>query len=442
MVINLVLAALAGLAALFIAVRHQRHYILFLLVVGLLGFSCPLPLGGLNLSAVWLAMLIVLGGMVALQRSAVRVPYRVAERLYLVFLAWCVFEAIRSPSPLFALRLFLKLFYPFLVIRLAHTSLLSEGEALRGIRWLLTVSFLVSLLVGGLAQQLVPHFTFLAASLFWAYAAFADHTAILGMVALAYWRTFRSAGALALGGWYGLSPVLQGIRAGIGGFGLGASFFIVRAFRKPLAMVMLVGLYGAVASALFLVPEVRQHMFVPSASVDPRQAMLRPDMISMEDINTSGRFELWRVVMADFFWPNPLCGSGLGSTQAWFYGGSFGQNKVRVEHSSYVRLLADTGLIGFSLFLATMIACFASGWRAYRQAGSPPVRFFALSVLTTFPALAFCMGFDNLFNYVLPATQYPFALAGILFGLHYRAALRARRDAEPASRPVGLPAKA
>jgi O-antigen ligase len=143
---------------------------------------------------------------------------------------------------------------------------------------------------------------------------------------------------------------------------------------------------------------------------------LDPGSIDVDRIDSSGRTSVWKTVLDKFFWPSPLTGSGLGASQAWFYRGGYGS--LMVEHSEYVRLLADTGIVGLGLYLLIVLSSMRSLWAIYRSASHPMIRHLSLLGLCVFPVYLVCMGFDNVLNYVLPAEQFPFALTGAAIGLH------------------------
>jgi O-antigen ligase len=131
-------------------------------------------------------------------------------------------------------------------------------------------------------------------------------------------------------------------------------------------------------------------------------------------------------------------GSGLGATQAWFYGG--GYRELMAEHSEYVHLLADTGAVGLGLYLAMVGSCVVTVWRVYRTTTHRLTRYLGVTALCMFPAFMFCMAFDNVLNYALPVGQYPFAFTGAVIGLS-RAQRREweRIDAQQRKTPAGDP---
>jgi O-antigen ligase len=463
-----------ALAAVLVAVNfawfRPRALPAFLLIGGLLHFGGGPRIAGLELSAWWLAVMIAMAGVTLLRmpqpavrpacaatagrrahralsgvegpalsfgaagdlpftarlsspKSAGRGPFELSwpERLYALFLCWCLLQVLRAESTYFAARVYLKLLFPFLVMMLARRAMLSRARFGTALKWVLGASFVASLLVGGFTQRFLPSLCWgFGARLLWAGASFADHAAVAGVLALVAWRLFDRPRYMALGVWLGLSSVLAGIRTGIAAFAVGASVFALMTFRRTTAIPALVGIYLLAAASLFALPGMKERMFYDAEAVDSRGVILRPYSLAADELDASGRFAMWETVLERFFNPSPLTGSGLGATQAWFYSGAYGE--VRVEHSSYVRLLCDTGLVGLSLFLLTMVSCMLTAWRVRRESAAPEARLCALGVLCTFPVLMVCMGFDNLLNYVLPATQHPFAFTGILLGLEERTA--------------------
>ncbi len=234
------------------------------------------------------------------------------------------------------------------------------------------------------------------------------------VVALLCWRLFAKWRYLAVALLLGSSSLLGFIRTGVAATAIGVSVFAILEFgKKSLPLVLII--YLGSALAFVALPEMREKMFVDSNGVRLGD-VLNPTTMDYKNIQSSGRFALWQATMDRFFWDNPTLGSGLGATQAWFYKG--GYPGLLVEHSEYVRLLCDTGIVGLCLFLIMIASCMAALWKIYRSAGHPLVRYFGLMGFSVFPAYLFCMGFDNVLNYALPAGQYPFAFTGAAIGLY------------------------
>jgi len=211
-----------------------------------------------------------------------------------------------------------------------------------------------------------------------------------------------------------MNGLLASIRTGVLATVVGVSVFLLLEFRRK-GLPLVVGMYFAVVLAAVALPGLRDKTFMDMDDADFSKVALDPSSIDVDRIDSSGRTTAWKTVLDRFFWPSPLTGSGLGATQAWFYRG--GYEGLMVEHSEYVRLLADTGIVGLSLYLLIVLSSMKSLWAIYRGASHPMTRYLSLLGLSVFPVYLVCMGFDNVLNYVLPAAQFPFALTGAAIGM-------------------------
>lgn len=131
---------------------------------------------------------------------------------------------------------------------------------------------------------------------------------------------------------------------------------------------------------------------------------------------------MWTEVLNRFFWPDPLLGSGLGSTQVWFYSGTAKQvlyTNLKVEHSEYVKLAADTGVIGLGLYIAMHLTAWGTALLAHRRSKTDAARIFSIAALCGLPVFWICMAFDNALLYVLPVAQLPTAFAAIASALSF-----------------------
>lgn len=432
--VSLALMVLAVLLASWCVYGRPAHFPVFLLIVGPLQFGVDAEQGGvgMNLSAIWLLALILLSIVAIIRMPGPRVSLSGVEWLYAAFLAWAALGAYRAPDPMFSARMFLKLLYPFLVLVLARRAVLSGRfpDIQVAFKWVVIASFVAFLFVGGFTQRFLPAVCWQAAGIVWACAAFADHTAVMGVASLVGWRVFKNKWYLAYGLLAGVSPVLVGIRTGVGGFFVGASVFVLLTFRRAAAIPMLLGCYVLFGAALLFVPDMKAHMFHDAGSVDSVALLKNPGDISLDNVNNSGREMLWTVAMTTLFDPNPLVGSGLGATQQFMYTQTFTQMKV--VHSSYVELLCDTGIAGLALYLLALLVIMLRCGAMLRGVVDTRVRFLSLCTLCSIPAILVCMGFDNVVNYTLPAGQYPFAFAGLALG-YSQAIARVRLPAAPAA---------
>ena len=414
--ISLILAVLAvGLLADF-AIRRPWHFPVAMLAMGVFRFGADAG-GGMNLSALWLLAVFGLALLAIARLPRPRVSLSVPEKAYALFLAWCLLLLLRSPNLAYGVRMLLKLAFPFFAMMVARRATLT-GKALparRALAWVLGASFAAFALVGGPTQKYLGVVCWKASSILWAAAAFADHLAVMGVVALVCWRVWGGRHYLAYGILAGISPVLIGIRTGLGGFTLGMATFLLLSCRRTVAAPLLCGLVLLAAGAILFVPSMKEHAFHNAESVDSGAAIWNPLAVSMDNVNMSGRTMMWDMAMRRLWDDQPLWGSGLGAAQAFMY--TQNVTRIKVVHSSYVEVLCDMGLIGLGFYVAAFFACMSAAVRVYRQAATPDLRAISLATACSIPAIMFCMGFDNVINYTLVAGQIPFALTGFTVAL-------------------------
>jgi len=155
-----------------------------------------------------------------------------------------------------------------------------------------------------------------------------------------------------------------------------------------------------------LVEKFRSRMFLGSHVVS---------FESVKDINNamgrvagSGRFAAWSEVLDKFFKPHMAFGSGIGTTQNFYYSSNLG---IGVIHSEYVRLLAETGLVGLLLFMLSMFYYFLSMKRnMMRFSGMKNI--YIMGICSLFSYMTF-MATDNAFDYINQFGFYVFGIIGI-----------------------------
>jgi hypothetical protein len=119
-------------------------------------------------------------------------------------------------------------------------------------------------------------------------------------------------------------------------------------------------------------------------------------------MNFQGREIIWPVV-GQAFLASPVLGQGLGVSTHYVVttidpaGGA-------VVHNEYLRLAADTGLIGLTLFTTAMIIWLVAAVRGGRAPGL--VREFAVPAVAGMVAWAVIALTDNPFDYYAQFTQY------------------------------------
>lgn len=403
-----------------VAVNRPRDFALFLLPIGICEFGAELEgAGGLaNTSSLWLLLLIVVCLWVLLRIGSGSLTLNAPEILYLLFLAWCVFEAAHAQQHDYATRSFLRLLFPFASMYIARRTVRDVSRAKRLVRYQYLATFTDSIVHCGVFVLPLLFYPIANLHVLWFGAVFFDQACIITFLSLACWKIWRNYLSLALAFLLAALCFVATNRTTLLALVVGGSIFCLLEYRR-LSVVLLPALYLVLGAVVMLVPSVRHKMFYQPDKVQSG-LLLETNVLSNKQFNDDGRYAMWTEVMNRFFWPNPVLGSGLGATQAWFYNGGAEDvlhTKLKVEHSEYVKLAADTGSIGLGLYIAMHLAAFGSASLAYRRSRTDMARIFSIAALCSLPVFWICMAFDNALLYVLPVAQLPTAFAAIASSL-------------------------
>jgi O-antigen ligase len=441
MVVSLSAMLLATLVACAVAVNRPQGFALFLIPIGVCQFGADLEgAGGLaNTSAIWLLLLIVVCLGVMLNIGAASLKLNTPEVLYLLFLGWCLFEAARAHEHAYAARSFLRLLFPFASMYIARRTVRSVGRAERLVRYQYIATLCVSLLHWGAVVLPALFYAIANVGIVWFGAVFFDQACIVTLLALACWKVRRDLRSLALAGMLAALCFAATNRTTLLALVAGGSIFCLLEFRR-LAILLLPALYLCLGAIVMLVPSVRQKMFYQPDKVQSG-LLLSADVLANKQFNDDGRYAMWTEVMNRFFWHCPLLGSGLGATQAWFYTGGAEEalhTRLKVEHSEYIKLAADTGIVGLGLYVAMHLSAWGTAWLAYRRSTHEMARVFSVAALCVLPAFWVCMAFDNALLYVLPVAQLPTAFAAIASSLSLSRGDTPRGEIRPQPQQVRL----
>ncbi len=132
--------------------ERPAHFPVYLMVMGIFRFGADVGIG-VDLSAIWLLGLWALCAVAML-----RLPAGYCSKLEMViwvFIAFLFVQALRLPTYIYAVRMFLKLSYPFLVFMLARRAFacLNAPNIPKMLKKVFLSSFAGFCLVGGFAQK-------------------------------------------------------------------------------------------------------------------------------------------------------------------------------------------------------------------------------------------------------------------------------------------------
>ncbi len=396
--------------------------------------------GGLDMNGIRLiAMVVAIAALAAVERRVERSFAAPSARWYLLFLLYAATTLLYSDSRLDGLRLLLKIAYPLLVFVAVLSVARTRADVDRMADWMLGGAALVALLlnpiyimfggvgpgadgwlrVGSFGLHENPFAFYLLTMMLFSFVRFVTRRDVRYLVlcaVLAAWlvATFTRIAFLASA----LSLLTIGV---------------VGALRTRNYRWLVGGLMLLVALAIPLVPAVLRRTlgFVPTP-VELFQLLTHP-LALYNAVNWEGRNVLWPLALHRFL-AHPVFGGGLGSTTELLRT-ALAASHIRVVHNEYLRLAAETGVVGILLFGFAVLQWWRVALAAARNLDRS-VREFALPALGVLVAWAVISITDNAFDYYAPFTQYvAFFCAGAIVAL--RAADEEQAGAAGSSVAVG-----
>lgn len=373
---------------------------------GLLALSAP---AGLDLMAIRLMVLEVfcVVGLFICKRSPQWSP---AVIFYVLYIVWLVVGLSYTSAPGYGFRVILKYLYPLLIILFASAAVRDKEVFLKagvGARVVALIS---------IAVAFIPYVGSLFPGVFWYGTARAINYISMCIFSLAlFYYTQEKKKNLLLCILFMLPCILWVFRTSIMGTTLALmTFFFFKYKLKSLPVIFLVFILFIVA--VFAIPSVREKMFYDDSGNGIEQ--LNSGQISMDDIDSNGRFAMWEWSLNKFFYGEELTGAGTGNLQETFYALRHPFGSVRICHNDYVQILCDNGLIGIVLFggsfLALILHCFIVFQnRRYDTA----IHLCAIVAGASAAGTLLTMYTDNVINYTMATLSYPCGFYGMMLGL-------------------------
>jgi O-antigen ligase len=372
--------------------------------------------GGIDMNGMRLiGMVIALGAIMMVEPRAARHAFSPRARWYGLFLIYGAVTLAFSILPLDGARLLLKLAYPLLLFVAVLAVVRERRDLERLMDWALVGGALTAVVVVPLLFLLGQYEFDVFGRLLATGAALngsvlSFYMLMMALMAFGRFAVRRQAVYLLVaavcGAWIVLSMTRITLLATIVAFGAIAAYsaWRDRDIRLPLiaAAVMLLVVVPLTPIALERTFGVTPTMTeLASLAADPATLYNR--------MNLQGREVVWPVV-GQAFLSSPVFGQGLGVSNHYVAitidpaGGA-------VVHNEYLRLAADTGLIGIVLFTTAMMIWLMIAIRGGRGPGL--VREFAVPAGAGMVAWAVIAITDNPFDYYAQFTQYiAFLVAG------------------------------
>lgn len=373
---------------------------------GLLAFSAP---AGLDLMAIRLMVLEVfcLVGLFICKRSPQWSP---AIIFYLIYIIWLVIGLSYTLAPGYGFRVILKYLYPLLIMLFASAAVRDREVSLKagiGARIVAIIS---------IAVAFIPYIGRLFPGVFWTGTACAINYISMCVFSLAlFYYTREKRKNLLLCILFMLPCILWVFRTSIMGTTLALmTFFFFKYKLKSLPVMFSVFILFIVA--VFAIPSVREKMFFDDNGKNIEQ--LNAGEISMDDINSNGRFAMWEWSLNKFFYGEELTGAGTGNLQETFYALRHPFAPIRICHNDYVQILCDNGLIGIVLFGGSFIALIFHCFIVFQNRRyDTAIHLCAIVAGASAAGTLLTMYTDNVINYTMATLSYPCGFYGMMLGL-------------------------
>jgi O-antigen ligase len=335
---------------------------------------------------------------------------------YIIYLLWLVIAIFYSPVKIYGFRVFLKYLYPFLIMLFASKITNSPEFYRKVLQIILYVGFYGVCFF--LFIRRLPFVGNLFGDItFWG-PAILDFFPVTITICLVFYSYSKQRKYLIFTALIIIPSIFTSNRTGL----LAASitivvFAIVRYKIKSLPYVIL-GL-GVFIGTLLYVSDFRDKMFKKQLSSE--EIIERGEELTIDDIDSSGRFAMWEWSFAHFYKGKKWKGSGLGVLQHAFYTWDHPFGGLRVVHNDYVQILCDTGLIGLVLYALTVFSLIIHSFIIYYTKRKVPlVRIAAIISGVSLAGMLSTLYTDNVVNYSLMTLGFPFALYGMMIGLNQK----------------------
>lgn len=370
---------------------------------GILAFSAP---GVLDLMAIRLLVLEIFCfvGLFICKRSP---QWSAMAIFYFLYIVWLVIGLSYTPAPGYGIRVILKYLYPLFIVLFASAAVRDKEVFLKASLGARTIALI------SIGVAFIPYVGMLFPGVFWTGTAKAINYISMCIFSLAlFYYTQEKRKNLLLSILFMLPCFLWVFRTSIMGTTMALMMFFFFKYRLK-SVPVIVGIIILFIIVVFAIPSVHEKMFY-----NEEQKMDNVSTISMDDINSNGRFAMWKWSMDKFFSGKELIGTGTGNLQETFYSLHHPFGTIKICHNDYVQILCDNGLIGIILFgfsfLALIFHCFIVFQdRRYNTA----IHLSAIVAGASAAGTLLTMYTDNVINYTMATLAYPCGFYGMMLGL-------------------------
>lgn len=345
----------------------------------------------------------------------IRMKLESVMTLYLVFFFWLALTMTWTTAPRDGYMMLIKYFIPIEFLWLGYSSLRNEKDLVIFLKIVNMTACIYCFISGGFADVLIsPIYTF-SMNICTTYAGFSCFLISVFIVPiLLYWLTKENK-YIYCALWMLLSPILQSVRTGIGGMML--VFCVAVYLRYKQRSLPALFFAGAVFLGVILfVPGVNEKFFGEKAGTVTGSDIVQGDALSLDNIEMSGREQMWERVKENCFYGNEIFGGGLGTSGRYVKNYGKATQGLQMMHNDYLQIHCDAGLVGISLltifYVAFILKVFA---HVVLRRSTVLVRLTGIMALSSMVGMGFAMYFDNVVSNSMQALVMPFIYWGFFF---------------------------
>ena len=342
------------------AVNSPHLFLLFILITGPMSFAFltnnekPFltSLGGVNIDGLKLLGLVTVMIIYFLVRLNKVAKLSYEFRFYVLFLILSFVSIFYSIGrSIDGFRLLMKLFFPFAVLILVRMEV-QDNVDIRKIR--------MAILVGGIIFSSIGIFNVLIGIGLVDYQGVIQYSGgiihqnilshyllVLSLFTLISFLYFKKKVYLLLTGLFLIQLFFTFSRVTIAAAAIGFSVVFLLRLPKVKSMIVSAVILGFLIFLIFGPSPIHTRMFFDPEEMSLRAFLSNPSEI-LSRIDMKGRDKIWKYSIENVFLPSPLKGGGVGSTN-YIIEKEF--EIVGVMHNEYLRILVETGVIVFFIFL-------------------------------------------------------------------------------------------
>ena len=389
-------------------VTARQRFVLLLLAVGIIQ-------AGVLSSSLLFVWILLLG--VFLIKFGANISRSKLFVFYTAYLIWLLISLFRTPEFGFGFRMLAKYLYPLLVLLVTAKMTINDSFFYKALKVCFASALVANIIL--LLPSLFPIYSFtnlVFGPLLWWGPAIIDYNPFVLVLAIVLYQKQPKKIYILAGIIVFAIPLLSSVRTGL--VGLVMVLFAISFFKYKLKSLPILGvIFVAFIGSILFVPSIREKMF-RGAFENSSEVINRSADLTLDDIDTNGRNDLWEWCLTSFYKNNEITGSGIGQVQAMLYAKKSPFPELNALHNDYILLLCDNGQLGLVLYLLIIISFIVQAFQFYNNSNyTEAARTAAFIAGTSFCGIMACAFTDNVINYSLITLTYPYAFLGFAMAL-------------------------